>query len=180
MVAPWSPTSSPADSMFAFRDSGIANKKSRRGRKPEDFGHVGLLTNEPPAAAGCSLSSHPTSANSIYLLIGRRQAHRAGRRGPAADGASCPPDRQSRSASPPGLNRAQNSTSCDRIQLSREATCSNRFMSVELQEVQEGKVLEVRVEGKLRKEDYQHFVRANDASLPFKVRILFEMHNFHG
>ena len=55
-------------------------------------------------------------------------------------------------------------------------------MSVELQELQKGKVLEVRVEGKLSEEDYQHFVPALERLITAhgKVRILFEMHNFHG
>jgi hypothetical protein len=38
-------------------------KKADVVEHPKAFDHVGLLSNEPPAQASCSLSSHPTTMN---------------------------------------------------------------------------------------------------------------------
>jgi hypothetical protein len=39
-----------------------SNKKTDVAEHPEVIDHAGLLINEPPAAAGCSLFSHPTAS----------------------------------------------------------------------------------------------------------------------
>ena len=55
-------------------------------------------------------------------------------------------------------------------------------MPVTLQEKEGGKVLEVRVTGKLQHEDYEHFVPEFDRLVKQhgKIRLLFEMIDFHG
>ena len=55
-------------------------------------------------------------------------------------------------------------------------------MSVELNELDGGKLLEVRLTGKLVKEDYGHFVPAVERLVKQhgKIRMLVEMHDFHG
>ena len=55
-------------------------------------------------------------------------------------------------------------------------------MSVQLQETDGGKILEVRVSGKLAHSDYQHFVPAFEAQVHKhgKIRVLVEMADFHG
>lgn len=55
-------------------------------------------------------------------------------------------------------------------------------MSLELTEAVEGKVIEVKVSGKLTKEAYQQFVPVTEAAIKThgKVRILFILHDFHG
>ena len=55
-------------------------------------------------------------------------------------------------------------------------------MSIELVEKNDGKLLEVRVSGKLVHEDYLHFVPEFDrlAEQHGKIRLLFEMVDFHG
>ena len=55
-------------------------------------------------------------------------------------------------------------------------------MTVELNETDEGKVLTIKVVGKLTKEDYKIFVPKVEQLIQRfgKVRILFEMKDFHG
>lgn len=55
-------------------------------------------------------------------------------------------------------------------------------MSVDLCEVQQGKFLELRVSGKLDKETYELFLPPVEQQIDEygKIRILFEMHDFHG
>ncbi len=54
-------------------------------------------------------------------------------------------------------------------------------MAVELVEVAGGKILEIRVTGKLTKEDYEHFVpRTEELMKESKVKILMSMHDFTG
>jgi hypothetical protein len=55
-------------------------------------------------------------------------------------------------------------------------------MTIQLNETEGGKVLEVQVSGKLVKEDYQHFVPefARLVKQHGKLRVLFEMVDFHG
>ncbi len=55
-------------------------------------------------------------------------------------------------------------------------------MSVEFNEKNEGKVLEVRLNGKLTKEDYDHFVPEVERLVKKygKIRVLVKMHDFHG
>jgi hypothetical protein len=55
-------------------------------------------------------------------------------------------------------------------------------MSVELTEVEQGKLLEVHVTGKLDKQTYEMFVPAAERQIEQhgKIRILFVMHEFHG
>ncbi|QDS93969.1 hypothetical protein FF011L_27460 [Roseimaritima multifibrata] len=55
-------------------------------------------------------------------------------------------------------------------------------MSVELKEVQEGNLLEIRVTGKLDRAAYDLFTPSVERQIAEygKVRILFEMHDFHG
>jgi SpoIIAA-like len=55
-------------------------------------------------------------------------------------------------------------------------------MTVEIKELSAGKVLEVKISGKLHKEDYEHFVPAVEKEIAAqgKVRLLVEMHAFHG
>lgn len=54
-------------------------------------------------------------------------------------------------------------------------------MAIDFEELADGKVLSVRASGKLTKEDYEHFVPATEARIKEgKLRILFEMHDFHG
>lgn len=55
-------------------------------------------------------------------------------------------------------------------------------MAIEVKELGGGKVLEIRASGKLSKEDYQHFVPLVEKQIAAngKVRIVFEMHDFHG
>lgn len=55
-------------------------------------------------------------------------------------------------------------------------------MATQLAEKNGGKVLEVRVSGKLTHEDYQHFVPAFERFVMRhgKIRVLFEMTDFHG
>jgi hypothetical protein len=56
------------------------------------------------------------------------------------------------------------------------------IMTVELSEQAGGKVIEVRLSGKLHKDDYQHFGPAVERTVAAhgKVRMLVEMHDFHG
>jgi hypothetical protein len=55
-------------------------------------------------------------------------------------------------------------------------------MSVELHPEVDGRILNVRVSGKLTKEDYQQFVPQFDLLIQQhgKIRVLFEMDDFHG
>jgi len=55
-------------------------------------------------------------------------------------------------------------------------------MSATLQEINEGKALEVRLSGKLTKDDYTLFVPAVErlVNKHGKIRMLVEMHDFHG
>jgi hypothetical protein len=55
-------------------------------------------------------------------------------------------------------------------------------MAVELHETDEGKVLAIKAVGKLTKEDYEAFVPKVEQLIQRfgKVRILFEMKDFHG
>lgn len=55
-------------------------------------------------------------------------------------------------------------------------------MSVELKELDNGKLLEVHLTGKLLKEDYETFVPAVERLVKQhgKIRMLVEMHDFHG
>ena len=55
-------------------------------------------------------------------------------------------------------------------------------MATQLNEKNDGKLLEVRVSGKLTHDDYRHFVPAFERLVKQhgKVRVLFEMVDFHG
>ena len=55
-------------------------------------------------------------------------------------------------------------------------------MPVEMQKHSEGRILEVHATGKLTTEDYAHFVPEIEQLIKQyqRVRILFEMENFHG
>jgi hypothetical protein len=55
-------------------------------------------------------------------------------------------------------------------------------MAIQLTEKNSGKILEVRVSGKLAHEDYQHFVPEFERLVKTngKIRVLFEMADFHG
>ena len=55
-------------------------------------------------------------------------------------------------------------------------------MAIEIKELEGGKILEVRASGKLTKEDYERFVPLTEGFIEQfnKVRVLFEMHDFHG
>jgi hypothetical protein len=55
-------------------------------------------------------------------------------------------------------------------------------MTVAIQQKADGKLLVVRASGKLTREDYQHFVPEVERQVGRhgKVRILFDMHDFHG
>jgi hypothetical protein len=55
-------------------------------------------------------------------------------------------------------------------------------MSLELSEQDDGRIVFVRVSGKLVKEDYERFVPEVERLIAVhgKVRVLFEMHDFHG
>jgi hypothetical protein len=55
-------------------------------------------------------------------------------------------------------------------------------MSVELTEIEQGKLLEVHVTGKLDKQTYETFAPAAERQIKQhgKIRILFVMHEFHG
>ena len=55
-------------------------------------------------------------------------------------------------------------------------------MSVELHEEADGKVLTLKISGKLSKEDYQQFVPAVEQLIKKhkKIRVLCQMHDFHG
>jgi hypothetical protein len=55
-------------------------------------------------------------------------------------------------------------------------------MSVELHEEAGGKCLQVKLSGKLTKEDYQHFVPEVERLIQRegKIRMLVQMHDFHG
>jgi hypothetical protein len=54
--------------------------------------------------------------------------------------------------------------------------------AIEVATENDGKLLVVKMTGKLQAEDYKHFVPAVDASVARhgKIRMLVEMHNFHG
>ncbi len=55
-------------------------------------------------------------------------------------------------------------------------------MSIDLQEQADGTILKIRLTGKLIKDDYDRFVPEIDRLIAQhgKVRILMEMHDFHG
>jgi len=55
-------------------------------------------------------------------------------------------------------------------------------MSLELKETESSNILEVRVSGKLTKQDYEKFVPHTEELIKEhgKIRILFQMHDFHG
>ena len=55
-------------------------------------------------------------------------------------------------------------------------------MSVELSQLDEGKILEIKISGKLVKEDYEHFMPDLDRLIGQfgKIRLLVEMRDFHG
>ncbi|QNN24571.1 STAS/SEC14 domain-containing protein [Planctomycetales bacterium ZRK34] len=55
-------------------------------------------------------------------------------------------------------------------------------MTVQTDQLHEGKLITVRVTGKLHKEDYEHFVPMVEAMIKQhgKVRMLVDMHDFHG
>jgi hypothetical protein len=57
-----------------------------------------------------------------------------------------------------------------------------QYMAIELKEENGGKVLDVRVSGKLVKDDYEHFVPAVERLIQQhgKIRVLLEMTDFHG
>lgn len=57
----------------------MSKKKADAVKRPKAFNHVGLLSNEPPAAADCPLFSHPNS--SIQFIA----AAIAYRKGPATE-----------------------------------------------------------------------------------------------
>lgn len=55
-------------------------------------------------------------------------------------------------------------------------------MSIKMEELADGKVLDVHISGKLATEDYQHFVPEVERLIAKngKVRMVVEMENFHG
>ena len=55
-------------------------------------------------------------------------------------------------------------------------------MTVQINEQFGGKIVEVKLSGKLHKEDYQHFVPTMERLIGQhgKVRVLVELHDFHG
>src|SRR5947199_52637 len=55
-------------------------------------------------------------------------------------------------------------------------------MSLELKETENSNILEVRVSGKLTKQDYETFVPHTEELIKKngKIRVLFQMHDFHG
>jgi hypothetical protein len=55
-------------------------------------------------------------------------------------------------------------------------------MAVQLLEKESGKILEIRVSGKLTREDYERFVPEVERLINQhgKIRMLFDMHDFHG
>jgi hypothetical protein len=55
-------------------------------------------------------------------------------------------------------------------------------MAVQVAAAESGKFVDVHVSGKLTKEDYEHFVPELERLIAQhgKLRILFEMHDFHG
>ena len=55
-------------------------------------------------------------------------------------------------------------------------------MSIEVKEQDSGKVLDVKVTGRLTKDDYEHFVPEVERLIGKhgKLRVLFDMHEFHG
>ena len=55
-------------------------------------------------------------------------------------------------------------------------------MAMEIQEVSDGRILLLKVSGKLAKEDYERFVPDVDRLIEQHgmIRMLFEMHDFHG
>lgn len=55
-------------------------------------------------------------------------------------------------------------------------------MPIQLIEANDGRILKVRVSGKLLKEDYEHFVPEFDRLITRhgKLRVLFDMTDFHG
>jgi hypothetical protein len=55
-------------------------------------------------------------------------------------------------------------------------------MPITLEERDQGKVLDVHVQGKLAKDDYKHFVPEVDRLIEQhgKIRVLLEMNDFHG
>lgn len=55
-------------------------------------------------------------------------------------------------------------------------------MNIQLTELSDGQVIEVRATGKLEAADYDHFVPAVERLIRQhgKVRILFHLHDFHG
>jgi hypothetical protein len=56
---------------FLLRRGGLskrATKKADVAEHPKEFNHVGLLFNEPPARAGCSSSSFPTTFANLMRL----------------------------------------------------------------------------------------------------------------
>ena len=55
-------------------------------------------------------------------------------------------------------------------------------MALDFHEEAAGKILVVNVSGKLSKADYEHFVPETERLIKLcgKIRILFEMHDFHG
>lgn len=55
-------------------------------------------------------------------------------------------------------------------------------MAIKLQENQDGKFVEVQINGKLKKEDYDHFVPQMDRLFQQhgKLRLLVDMADFHG
>lgn len=55
-------------------------------------------------------------------------------------------------------------------------------MAVELSQLNDGKILEVRISGRLVKEDYEHFMPELDRLVDQfgKIRLLVEMRDFHG
>jgi hypothetical protein len=55
-------------------------------------------------------------------------------------------------------------------------------MPIEFSELSGGKIVEVKLSGKLHKEDYQHFVPAVEKAIAAngKIRVLMEMLDFHG
>ena len=53
---------------------------------------------------------------------------------------------------------------------------------IQIEQQNDGKLLLIHASGKLNKDDYQHFVPEFDRLVEHhgKVRVLFEMHDFHG
>ena len=68
-VEPWSKWAVPSISLLVachHLRAVEAKKKADVVEHPKVFDHVGLLLNEPPGGPGCSLSSRPTTLDSLH------------------------------------------------------------------------------------------------------------------